>query len=114
MNSIEICNRYFNENIDWCQLKKIYDYKNGKSCDTLSKNTKISNIVSDGKNGKLYYRGININEIVENNMIKGYAFEKGMYLLLFVILSTKEQLMNFSQLLFDLRIDFFKKINYLL
>lgn len=21
MNSIEICNRYFNENIDWCQLK---------------------------------------------------------------------------------------------
>lgn len=109
MNSIEICNRYFNENIDWCQLKKIYDYRNNKNCDTLSKNTKISNIIPDAKNGKLYYRGININEIVKNNTIKGYAFEEGMYLLLFGILPTKEQLMKFSQLLFDLRTDFFKK-----
>lgn len=31
MNSIEICNRYFTQNIDWCQLKKIYDYKNNKN-----------------------------------------------------------------------------------
>lgn len=108
MNSIEICNRYFNENVDWSQLKMVYDYKNNKNHNTLLKKTKISDIVLDGNNGKLYYRGININEIVKNNTIKGYAFEEGMYLLLFGVLPTKEQLMKFSQLLFDLRTDFFK------
>lgn len=108
MNSIETCNRYLNTNIDWSKLKKVYDYKNNKNCNMNVKQTKISNIVQDGNKNKLYYRGIDVDEIVKNNTTKGYAFEEGIYLLLFGSLPTKEQLKKFSQLLFDLRNDFFK------
>lgn len=108
MNSIEICNRYLNTNIDWSKLKKVYDYKNNKNCNMNVKQTKISNIVQDGNKNKLYYRGIDVDEIVKNNTTKGYAFEEGIYLLLFGSLPTKEQLKKFSQLLFDLRNDFFE------
>ncbi len=54
--------------------------------------------------GELYYRGININEIVNGFLADGRAgFEETVYLLLFSELPTKEQLSAFSAQLAEYR-----------
>lgn len=54
--------------------------------------------------GELYYRGININEIVDGFLADGRAgFEETVYLLLFSELPTKEQLDKFSAQLAEYR-----------
>lgn len=105
----ELC--YQNGRID-TELYKKYDVKrglrdvNGKG--VLTGLTEISEIVAYKKEngeevpceGKLYYRGYDVEEIVKgfepNN---NFGFEEVTYLLLFGDLPTKEQLKEFSSLL---------------
>ena len=50
--------------------------------------------------GELYYRGININEIVERHSTSGtFGYEETAYLLLFGSLPTREQLQQFNNVL---------------
>lgn len=74
--------------------------------------TEISTInsskVVDGKTvpceGELYYRGININDIVDGFYSDGrFGFEETVYLLLFGNLPNKEELAEFEQMLSDYR-----------
>ena len=54
--------------------------------------------------GKLYYRGIDIEEIVGGFITeKRYGFEETVYLLLFGDLPTREQLKDFGKVLADYR-----------
>ncbi|WP_010258374.1 citrate/2-methylcitrate synthase [Treponema primitia] len=54
--------------------------------------------------GKLFYRGIDVEELVSNAAAEGrFGFEETVYLLMFGILPNKEQLANFSTLLGDKR-----------
>lgn len=98
------------------ELYTRYDVKrglrdiNGKG--VLAGLTEISEIVSsktvDGKSvhcdGELYYRGININDIVRGFISeKRFGFEETVYLLLFGNLPDREQLDNFNRILSDCR-----------
>lgn len=98
------------------QLYTKYDVKrglrdiNGKG--VLTGLTEISDIVSsktvDGKSvpceGELYYRGINIKDIVHGFVSENrFGFEETVYLLLFGNLPTKQQLKEFQELLFRYR-----------
>ncbi|MDD7429580.1 MAG: citrate synthase, partial [Oscillospiraceae bacterium] len=98
------------------ELYSKYDVKrglrdiNGKG--VLAGLTEISEIVSsktvDGKSvpcdGELYYRGININDIVRGFIgEKRFGFEETVYLLLFGNLPDAKQLDNFSRILSDCR-----------
>lgn len=83
---------------------------NGKG--VLTGLTEISEIVSskevDGKSvpceGELYYRGINIKDIVSGFIKeKRFGFEETTYLLLFGSLPSPEQLGQFKQMLFKYR-----------
>ena len=83
---------------------------NGKG--VLTGLTEISEIVSskeiDGKSvpceGELYYRGINIKDIVRGFITENrFGFEETVYLLLFGSLPTQEQLDDFKGLLFRYR-----------
>lgn len=74
--------------------------------------TEISTInsskVVDGKTvpceGELYYRGININDIVDGFYSDGrFGFEETVYLLLFGNLPNKEELAEFEKMLSDYR-----------
>ena len=63
-----------------------------------------SYIMKDGQqvpvDGKLYYRGIDVEEIVEGFLSEDrLGFEEVTYLLLFGVLPTKEELANFGQIL---------------
>ena len=79
---------------------------NGKG--VLAGLTQVSNIVSsktiDGKSvpcdGELYYRGINIRDLT-NGFLKEnrFGFEETTYLLLFGVLPTEEQLIDFCKIL---------------
>ncbi len=104
-----------NSNID-PNLYTTYDVKrglrdiNGKG--VLAGLTEVSNIISskevDGKSvpceGKLYYRGYDVEElvggIVEENR---FGFEEAVYLVLFGKLPTKEELKEFCDILADYR-----------
>lgn len=105
-----------NTNID-PELYKIHDVKRGLR-DVNGKGvpaglTEISDIISfrvdkDGVEkpipGELYYRGIDINEIVDGSLTsKTHAFEEATYLLLFGELPTRKQLNDFESLLKILR-----------
>ena len=94
------------------QLYTTYDVKkglrdiNGKG--VMAGLTNISDIraskevdgVSVPCEGELYYRGININDIVDGFTSEGrYGFEEVCYLLLFGELPNKEELKNFNKLL---------------
>ena len=77
---------------------------NGKG--VLAGLTEISDIVAkqivDGKevpcDGKLYYRGIDVEDLVRGFMSEGrFGFEETAYLLLFGALPTQEQLSMFQQ-----------------
>lgn len=79
---------------------------NGKG--VLTGLTEISEIVSskeiDGENhpcdGELYFRGINVNDLVSGFTSENrFGFEETVYLLLFGALPTKEELSNFQDLL---------------
>lgn len=98
------------------QLYTKYDVKrglrdiNGKG--VLTGLTEISEIVSsktvNGKSvpceGKLYYRGIDIEDIVHGFISENrFGFEETVYLLLFGDLPTPERLAEFKQLLFRYR-----------
>jgi citrate synthase len=98
------------------QLYTKYDVKrglrdiNGKG--VLTGLTEISEIVSsktvDGKSvpceGKLYYRGIDIEDIVHGFVSENrFGFEETVYLLLFGNLPTVQQLADFKELLFRYR-----------
>lgn len=83
---------------------------NGKG--VLAGLTEISEIISskevDGKSvpceGELYYRGINIKDIVRGFIAENrFGFEETVYLLLFGSLPTQEQLADFKNLLFRYR-----------
>ena len=104
-----------NNNIDPA-LYAEYDVKrglrdiNGKG--VLTGLTEISEIISskavNGEtvqcDGELYYRGININDLV-NGFVKDnrFGFEEATYLLLFGQLPTKEELSDFNKLISDFR-----------
>lgn len=49
--------------------------------------------------GELYYQGYNVQDLLQGNVSKRFAFEEATYLLLFGSLPTKEQLRNFINLL---------------
>jgi citrate synthase len=50
--------------------------------------------------GKLFYRGIDVEDIVANAAAEGrFGFEEAVYLLMFGVLPNREQLDNFSALL---------------
>lgn len=53
--------------------------------------------------GELYYRGINVKDIIDKNTSKRFKFEEVAYLLLFNELPTKKQLDEFCALLTELR-----------
>jgi citrate synthase len=54
--------------------------------------------------GKLFYRGIDVEAIVTNAAVEGrFGFEETVYLLMFGVLPDREQLMNFCKLLGDKR-----------
>lgn len=104
-----------NNNIDM-ELYSKYDVKrglrdvNGKG--VLTGLTEISEIISskniDGKSvpceGELYYRGVNINDLVGGFVKdKRFGFEEATYLLLFGKLPDKKQLEDFSGLISDFR-----------
>lgn len=83
---------------------------NGKG--VLAGLTEISEVCSsmekDGQSipceGKLYYRGVNIEEIVKGFINeKRYGFEEVVYLLLFGVLPTQQELQDFSVLLANYR-----------
>ncbi|RGY98364.1 citrate/2-methylcitrate synthase [Clostridium sp. AM58-1XD] len=80
--------------------------KNGNG--VVSGLTKISTIeaskIVDGKKvpceGRLYYRGYNIKDLVNGTMNnRGFGFEEVSYLLLFGTLPTREQLLQFTEIL---------------
>jgi len=83
--------------------------KNGKG--VLAGLTKISTIESteeiDGKivpiEGRLYYQGYNIHDLVQGFVNKRYGFEEITYLLLFSSLPNEEQLKEFKEVLRDSR-----------
>ena len=110
MNLTELCHK--NSNIDPCLYEK-YDVKrglrdlNGKG--VVTGLTEISEIQSSSIDetgtsipckGKLFYRGIDVEDIVNGSIEKGYfCYEETAYLLLFGQLPTRKQLKEFMDLL---------------
>ena len=86
--------------------------RNADSTGVLAGLTKICSVegyyIEDGervpKDGKLTYRGINIEDIVKNcEKENRFGYEEVIYLLLFGILPTEKQLNGFKQILANLR-----------
>ncbi len=116
-------NELFNELVNYCMasgeidqnLYSEYDVKrglrdsNGKG--VLTGLTEISDVngskVVDGvkvpAEGELFYQGINVNDLVEGNKGKRYAFEEITYLLLFGSLPNEKQFESFKAILTDLQ-----------
>ena len=53
--------------------------------------------------GRLYYQGINVNELIEGLKGRKYGFEETIYLLFFGKLPNKEQLRTFLDVLFEMQ-----------
>ena len=75
--------------------------------------TEISEIIAFGKDadgnkvpvdGQLYYRGINVRDLVAGAKTRRFNFEETTYLLLFGHLPTQSQLDRFCEILSDLRV----------
>ena len=116
-------NELFNELVNYCMasgeidqnLYLEYDVKrglrdsNGKG--VLTGLTEISDVngskvvggVKLPAEGELYYQGINVNDLVEGNKGKRYAFEEITYLLLFGSLPNEKQFESFKAILTDLQ-----------
>lgn len=112
----------FNELVQYCMISGAidldlyseYDVKrglrdsNGKG--VLTGLTEIADVVStktvDGKkhpaDGKLYYQGYNVEDIISGEENRRYAFEEATYLLLFGELPTEKQLEQFVGILSNL------------
>ena len=82
--------------------------RNADGTGVLAGVTQIGNVlgyyVQDGErypmDGKLIYRGINVEELIDGFMREGrFGFEETAYLLLFGALPTREQLTSFQELL---------------
>ena len=93
-----------------------YDVKRGlrdiNGVGVLAGLTQISNVVSsdiiDGVktpcDGRLYYRGINVEDLIHGFVSEGrFGFEETAYLLLFGALPTRDQLATFDQVLAEYR-----------
>ncbi len=104
-----------NSNID-PNLYNKYDIKRGlRDLDgkgVLTGITEISEIIVKKNvggvlmpcDGRLYYRGINVEDLVRGHGLENrFGFEETAYLLIFGELPTQEQLLNFTKLLSDLR-----------
>ena len=74
--------------------------------------TEISEIIAFGKDkngnkipveGELYYRGINVRDLVAGAQGRRFAFEEATHLLLFGHLPTQSQLDRFCEILADFR-----------
>ena len=82
---------------------------NGKG--VLTGLTEISDVISfdsiDGErvpcDGRLYFQGQNVKDIIENGADRRFAFEETTYLLLFGKLPTRQQLSQFIDILAGLR-----------
>ena len=82
---------------------------NGKG--VLTGLTEISDVCAyervDGRNipsdGKLFYQGYDVVDLVKGNLNRRYAFEETSYLLLFGQLPNKEQLTMFTELLSEMQ-----------
>lgn len=111
LNLTELC--YKNSNIDPSLYEK-YDVKRGlrdlSGKGVVTGLTEISDIQSTTidettgesvpSKGKLYYRGIDVEDIVKGSIEKGYfCYEETAYLLLFGELPTRQQLKDFMELL---------------
>ncbi len=97
------------------QLYYEYDVKrglrdaNGKG--VLTGLTEISDVVATTMDngvrvpadGRLYYQGYDVRDIIEGRRGRGYKFEEATYLLLFGNLPTKRQLEDFVKILTDLQ-----------
>ena len=116
-------NEMFNELVQFCMksgeidqnLYTEHDVKrglrdaNGKG--VLTGLTEISDVVAydliDGKQvpaeGRLYYQGYNVEDLLKGIGNRRYAFEEVTYLLLFGALPTKKQFDNFLAILADLQ-----------
>ncbi len=109
LESILLDNHHINPN-----LYVEYDVKRGLR-DSAGKGvltglTEISDVngykLENGRqiptDGKLYYQGVNVNELIAGLEGRRYGFEETIYLLLFGKLPTQEQLDEFISVLFDL------------
>lgn len=106
MTNNNIVPELYTEHNVFCGLRDL----NGKG--VLTGLTDISEIVSKKEEngelvpceGELYYRGININDIIDGFMSeKRFGFEETVYLLLFGKLPDKAQLEEFNNLIADFR-----------
>lgn len=90
-------------------LYSLYDVKRGlrdiNGNGVIAGLTNISTInVDENGHGKLFYRGIDVEEIVGGfTKRKRYGFEETIYLLLFGKMPTKSELEEFSKILVDAR-----------
>ncbi len=113
----------FNELVQYCMSSGVidsnlyieYDVKrglrdsNGKG--VLTGLTEISDVVAfdtvDGErvpcDGRLYFQGYNVYDLIEKGDHRRFSFEEATYLLLFGSLPTKEQLRQFIDILGDFR-----------
>lgn len=53
--------------------------------------------------GRLYYQGINVNDIVENLEGRKFGFEETVYLLIFGKLPSKDELRNFIDIMYEMQ-----------
>lgn len=108
--------RFAQKNIIDTGLYDVYDVKRGlrdrKGAGVLCGLTEVSEVngsrVIDGVkteiDGELFYRGVNVRDIVADCVKENrFGFEETVYLLLFGVLPSEKQLADFSALLADLR-----------
>ncbi len=108
--------RIAQKNIIDTGLYDVYDVKRGlrdrKGAGVLCGLTEVSEVngsrVIDGVkteiDGELFYRGVNVRDIVADCVKENrFGFEETVYLLLFGVLPSEKQLADFSALLADLR-----------
>lgn len=108
--------RIAQKNIIDTGLYDVYDVKRGlrdrKGAGVLCGLTEVSEVngsrVIDGVkteiDGELFYRGVNVRDIVADCVKENrFGFEETVYLLLFGVLPSEQQLADFSALLADLR-----------
>ena len=116
-------NSQFTELVTYCKTSGVidsnlyieYDVKRGlrdsSGKGVLTGLTEISDVVAfdtvDGERvpceGRLYYQGYDVYDLIEKAEHRRFAFEETTYLLLFGALPTKEQLRQFIDILGDIR-----------
>lgn len=110
----ELCEKFKKYNHIDAELFEKFDVKRGlrnkDGTGVMAGLTQICDVhgyvVRDGEriavDGELYYRGYNVSEIVKScQEDKRFGYEESVYLLLFGVLPTKEQLVGFRNLMAD-------------